>query len=109
MFGLKTDTFLFNLKKKTKKKPYKLCSFLLLKDLSACPLQNDAPFPSMGCPVQNATVLSSCLLTTPGAVKTTLDLELYFEVSNKLQKSRLNTLPPMLLMRNYLLETFLLP
>lgn len=48
-------------------------------DLNVCSLQNDAPFPSMGCPIQRATVLSSCLLTSPGAVKTTLDLELYFE------------------------------
>lgn len=64
--------------------PYLVMSFKPEEklDLSACPLQNDAPFPSMGCPVQNATVLSSCLLTTPGAVKTTLDLELYFENSN---------------------------
>ncbi|XP_014788148.1 methionine synthase reductase isoform X1 [Octopus bimaculoides] len=48
-------------------------------DLYNSAVQNGASFPSMASSVQTATVLKCSCLTHPGAVKTTLDLELFFE------------------------------
>ncbi|GAB1609395.1 methionine synthase reductase-like isoform X2 [Argonauta hians] len=48
-------------------------------DLYNSPVQNGASFPCMASPVQTAIVSTCTCLTKPGAVKTTLDLELVFE------------------------------